>query len=597
MTNKLIKKSIALIGGVMMLANVALPSFTYADEPSQPAWTPAAPQPATPAAPNLKQIVAVSPAEYTLKRGQTQTDLTTLPSTVTLKDDADAEHTANVTWNFDAVRFNEVGTYDINGTVTLPSNMTNTNSVSTGVTVRVIVEKNDVDIKTEKVAVATLQVKAPAQPEGGSLNDEGEDNTVYYETWVNAYNTLDWKDSLDVPMVNCSFKGADSKNYNNQGVEVTDENQACNLFIKNASIASDKLAEKNQKYTLTVDFGDNVKKVYNLTFIRRTVKLTLKDGDKDLENRVIPYKGEKLPKLEDPKKTGYKFLYWTSDEAGNTKYNLEAIVNENLTLYAQWKKRTHNNPSTSGGGSSSSASNATTTTGAQAQSGAQLSGVVAQTGTQLSGVVATGTNESKVVKTLESLRSGAVDQATSTPEKAKQLEALKASLQSESNTELRDAYTYAYLRGMTTQPTIQQADLHRGLTRAEMAKMMSVFAVKVLGKSPVLTGTVDYKDLNEVNGDLTGYIQQAYQLQIMGIDAKGNPIANFNPNAQVTRAEFATVLSRVLYGDKYNQEGTNFAEKHLEALKAAGILKDTTPTMKELRGWVMLMLMRAEGVK
>ena len=597
MTNKLIKKSIALIGGVMMLANVALPSFTYADEPSQPAWTPAAPQPATPAAPNLKQIVAVSPAEYTLKRGQTQTDLTTLPSTVTLKDDADAEHTANVTWNFDAVRFNEVGTYDINGTVTLPSNMTNTNSVSTGVTVRVIVEKNDVDIKTEKVAVATLQVKAPAQPEGGSLNDEGEDNTVYYETWVNAYNTLDWKDSLDVPMVNCSFKGADSKNYNNQGVEVTDENQACNLFIKNASIASDKLAEKNQKYTLTVDFGDNVKKVYNLTFIRRTVKLTLKDGDKDLENKVIPYKGEKLPKLEDPKKTGYKFLYWTSDKAGNTKYNLEAIVENNLTLYAQWKKRTHNNTSTSGGGSSSSASNTTTTTGAQAQSGAQLSGVVAQTGTQLSGVVATGTNEAKVVKTLESLRSGAVDQAAATPEKAKQLEVLKASLQSESNTELRDAYTYAYLRGMTTQPTIQQADLHRGLTRAEMAKMMSVFAVKVLGKSPVLTGTVDYKDLNQVNGDLTGYIQQAYQLQIMGIDAKGNPIANFNPNAQVTRAEFATVLSRVLYGDKNNQEGSNFAEKHLEALKAAGILKDTTPTMKELRGWVMLMLMRAEGVK
>ena len=398
-------------------------------------------------------------------------------------------------------------------------------------------------------------------------------------------------------MVNCSFKGADSKNYNNQGVEVTDENQACNLFIKNASIASDKLAEKNQKYTLTVDFGDNVKKVYNLTFIRRTVKLTLKDGDKDLENKVIPYKGEKLPKLEDPTKTGYKFLYWTSDKAGNTKYNLEATVNENLTLYAQWKKRTHNNPSTSGGGYSSSASNTTTTTGAQAQNGAQLSGVVDQTGTQLSGVVATGTNESKVVKTLESLRSGAVDQAASTPEKAKQLEALKASLQSESNTELRDAYTYAYLRGMTTQPTIQQADLHRGLTRAEMAKMMSVFAVKVLGKAPVLTGTVDYKDLNQVNGDLTGYIQQAYQLQIMGIDAKGNPIANFNPNAQVTRAEFATVLSRVLYGDKNNQEGANFAEKHLEALKAAGILKDTTPTMKELRGWVMLMLMRAEGVK
>jgi hypothetical protein len=395
-------------------------------------------------------------------------------------------------------------------------------------------------------------------------------------------------------MVNCSFKGADGKNYNNLGAEVANENQACTSFIKDASIASDKLAEKNKKYTLTVDFGDNVKKVYNLTFIRRTVKLTLKDGGKEITNKEV-FKGEKLPKLENPTKAGYRFVEWTRDEAGKTKYDLEAAVNADLTLYAKWRRRDHDNTSTSGG--SSSSSNTTTTTGAQAQSGAQLSGVVAQTGTQLSGVVATGTNEAKVVKTLESLRSGAVDQAASTPEKAKQLEALKASLQSESNTELRDAYTYAYLRGMTTQPTIQQADLHRGLTRAEMAKMMSVFAVKVLGKSPVLTGTVDYKDLNEVNGDLTGYIQQAYQLQIMGIDAKGNPIANFNPNAQVTRAEFATVLSRVLYGDKYNQEGANFAEKHLEALKAASILKDTTPTMKELRGWVMLMLMRAEGVK
>ena len=130
----------------------------------------------------MKQIVAVSPAEYTLKRGQTQADLTTLPNTVTLKDDADAEHTANITWNFDIVKFNEKGVYDLNGTVTLPSNMKNTNGVSTEVTVRVTVEKNDIDIKTEKVNAAILQVKTPAQPEGGSLNDEGEDNTVYYET-------------------------------------------------------------------------------------------------------------------------------------------------------------------------------------------------------------------------------------------------------------------------------------------------------------------------------------------------------------------------------------------------------------------------------
>ena len=83
----------------------------------------------------------------------------------------------------------------------------------------------------------------------------------------------------------------------------------------------------------------------------------------------------------------------------------------------------------------------------------------------------------------------------------------------------------------------------------------------------------------------------------MGIDAKGNAIAHFNPQGEVSRAEFATVLSRVLFGDKYNQAGADFASKHLEALKSAGILKSTQSDLKELRGWVMLMLQRAEGVK
>ena len=36
MTNKLIKKSIALIGGVMMLANVVLPSGVFAEETTAP---------------------------------------------------------------------------------------------------------------------------------------------------------------------------------------------------------------------------------------------------------------------------------------------------------------------------------------------------------------------------------------------------------------------------------------------------------------------------------------------------------------------------------------------------------------------------------
>ncbi len=178
-------------------------------------------------------------------------------------------------------------------------------------------------------------------------------------------------------------------------------------------------------------------------------------------------------------------------------------------------------------------------------------------------------------------------------EKLEQLEkALASAENSNVDQELKDAYIYAFLKGITTQATIDDAQLDRGVTRAEMAKMMVIFATKVLWKEKVKTGTVQYADVDSSLGDLADYIQLACQLQIMGIDANGNPIKNFNPHGEVTRAEFATVLSRILYGSEHNQEWADFYSKHLEALKEASILKNTTPTMKELRGWVMLMLMR-----
>jgi hypothetical protein len=67
------------------------------------------------------------------------------------------------------------------------------------------------------------------------------------------------------------------------------------------------------------------------------------------------------------------------------------------------------------------------------------------------------------------------------PEKLEQLEkALASAENSNVDQELKDAYIYAFLNGITTQATIEEAELDRGVTRAEMAKMMSVFATKVL---------------------------------------------------------------------------------------------------------------------
>jgi hypothetical protein len=66
----------------------------------------------------------------------------------------------------------------------------------------------------------------------------------------------------------------------------------------------------------------------------------------------------------------------------------------------------------------------------------------------------------------------------------------------------------------------------------------------------------------------------------------------FRPNDVVTRAEFGTILSRLLRGTQYAW-GTPYYQPHLNALKQANIMTGiANPAMQELRGWTMLMLMR-----
>ena len=163
--------------------------------------------------------------------------------------------------------------------------------------------------------------------------------------------------------------------------------------------------------------------------------------------------------------------------------------------------------------------------------------------------------------------------------------------------EQNQAYLWACGKDITTIRAISGARLDQPLTRAELAKMMSVYVTKVLGKQPILTGVAQYPDVDSKMGDLADYIQLAYQLQIMGIHHDGTALSHFEPNKFVTRAEFATVFSRVLYGAKYNQDGKDWANGHLNALKEAGILKNITPNMLELRGRVLLMLQRSTAAK
>ena len=87
---------------------------------------------------------------------------------------------------------------------------------------------------------------------------------------------------------------------------------------------------------------------------------------------------------------------------------------------------------------------------------------------------------------------------------------------------------------------------------------------------------------------------QACQLGIMGVQSDGKTaLTQFRPNSFVTRAEFGTVLSRVLYGTTYNSTTTQWREGHLENLKEQDIMNIIDPNLQEKRGWAITTLYKA----
>ena len=157
--------------------------------------------------------------------------------------------------------------------------------------------------------------------------------------------------------------------------------------------------------------------------------------------------------------------------------------------------------------------------------------------------------------------------------------------------ELQDAYEWAHEKGVTTMDSIDNANMYGAITRAQMAKMLSVYAKEVLEKEPNTSAACTFSDIDSVKGDLHDFIIESCQLGIMG-----QGITAFRPYDTISRAEFGTALSRVLWGNEY-EGGTPYYANHLNALKSAAIMNQiaNAESTKEIRGYVMLMLMRSEG--
>jgi hypothetical protein len=155
--------------------------------------------------------------------------------------------------------------------------------------------------------------------------------------------------------------------------------------------------------------------------------------------------------------------------------------------------------------------------------------------------------------------------------------------------ELNDAYNFAYEYWITTQNSIYNANMYGNLTRIAMAKMLSEYAINVLWYYYDNNQICDFADISyDTSNAYSHWDCKAFALWIMGQNLWNN---QFRPFDIVTRAEFATALSRLLYNtpDWYDV----YYSTHLSKLYDEWIISNTNPDLHELRWYIMLMLMRA----
>ncbi len=169
--------------------------------------------------------------------------------------------------------------------------------------------------------------------------------------------------------------------------------------------------------------------------------------------------------------------------------------------------------------------------------------------------------------------------------------------------ELKSAYERAYENWITTISGFALADPDWYVKRWHMAKMVVNFVVNVLGYSepteiPEICKTRNDEQTVRESQEIRNYADRSCALWIMWIDMEDN---KFLPNDIVSRAEFGTIVSRILYWDVYNVKHTvehPYYENHLKVLKDNWFMTqiDSPLTRKELRKRVWVIFKRVSSL-
>ena len=165
--------------------------------------------------------------------------------------------------------------------------------------------------------------------------------------------------------------------------------------------------------------------------------------------------------------------------------------------------------------------------------------------------------------------------------------------------DLETFFAYMWAHDMwIIEETWKDSDPDGYVTRWAMAEMVVKFTEKVLWREipeRIPRECVWWDKASEwKTREVKMYAEKACALWVMWIRMK-----DFMPNKILDRAEFGTILSRLLWWDKYDVVDATktklYYTRHLNALKENKIMTDIeNPEMrKELRKWAWLMLLRA----
>lgn len=145
-------------------------------------------------------------------------------------------------------------------------------------------------------------------------------------------------------------------------------------------------------------------------------------------------------------------------------------------------------------------------------------------------------------------------------------------------------------------PTCLAADMDGWLIRSHAAKMMSNYAINVLGKTPDTTKVCVFSDMENETLEMKTYAVTACQLGLMGLQVDGEtPDVVFNPETLINKAMFATILSRLMYGSTHDGNDACRYCDHVDAMVEEGIITVTTDLLDPFRrAYAMIMLMRTQ---